>query len=242
MEAMFYQAVCLPPALDVCPADPTNEEYVQNIADARMQNSLGAINEVQDNLSKVASCACPCKSYKVIAMRTDSPGVDQAGVDPEENFEAAELKWFNFNIGGSLSFPDDNYLQASDIYNNNNPSSDIRIVLEPLDEFVYADKPTPHEPITSDANGNIGLGGNFGVPGHLPFKLTIREWDSKDPEGQNNLFRYTGDLSDLYESSTCGTYEKDIILVQVGGAEDFGGTITVKIEVTGEDSCPTVSS
>jgi len=237
-EAMFYQAVCLPPALDVCPADPTKEEYVQNIADARMQNSLGAIKEVQDNLSKVASCACPCKSYKVIAMRTDSPGVD-----PEENFEAAELKWFNFNIGGSLSFPDDNYLQASDIYNNNNPSSDIRIVLEPLDEFVYADKSPKHLPITSDANGNISIrGGTFGVRGHLPFKLSIREWDFKDPRGQNNLFRYEGVLSDLYESSTCGTYEKDIILEQVGGIEDFGGTITVKIEVTGEDSCPTVSS
>ena len=211
MEAMFYQAVCLPPALDVCHSDPTDPDGVQTIADARMQNSLYAIQEVQQNLSVVQSCACPCKSYKVIAMRTDSPGVGTA----------AQLQSFSFNIDGNT------YLTHGNVYNDDPKSL-------PIDEFVYADR-FSKPAITSDASGNIGLDFFFGVPGDpdLSFELIIEEHVSG-----GEIFRAEGVLSDLYDSSACGTYEKDITL----DSTDVGGTITVKIEVNGKDSCPTVSS
>jgi len=216
MEAMFYQAVCLPPALDVCHSDPTNPDGVQTIADARMQNSLYAIQEVQQNLSVVQSCACPCKSYKVIAMRTDSPGVSSStsGINP------AQLQSFSFNIDGNT------YLTHGNVYNDDNKSL-------PIDEFVYADR-FSKPAITSDASGNIGLDFFFGVPGDpdLSFELIIKERDS------DKIFRAKGVLSDLYDSSACGTYEKDITLAST----DIGGTITVRIEVNGKGSCPTVSS
>jgi hypothetical protein len=204
MEAMFYQAVCLPPALDVCPADATNEDDVDTIADARMQNSLYAIQEVQENLSEVASCACPCKSYKVTAMKTDS------AVDPAP-YEPADIKWFTFSIGGVT------YLTENDIYVDKLSGDDnIHQRLEPLNEWVNADVVATDKYIISDSSGTISRGERgdfFGVPGHLPFQLTIREWDYEEKEEDNNLFQYKGHLSDLYESSTCGSYDKNITLV-----------------------------
>jgi len=235
MEAMFYQAVCLPPVLDVCPADVTDLWFGGDaITDARVRNTFDAIEEVKENLSKVSSCACPCKSYKVIAMRVNSPGVDP----PDGSNLVTQLKGFDFNIAGV------SYLQIDDIYNDSNPNNEDIYKNLDLDTWFFADK--DHDPITMDDSGNIGLGQDFGVAGHLDFSLLISEWDFREikenEEDKNNFFQVDGNLADLYESSTCETYEKDIVLPRLSGDHDFGGDVLVKIEVTGKESCPTTVS
>jgi len=194
LQALFLQAVCLPPIADSCSAIGT--DFIRQQA---MEQSVKAVEEVETNLEKSEDCFCPCGELELKSFKLD---------DPDTNSFVSDWRLEELSFGLSFKDVDVYNFPTRDYYSLYGPKDGDGTVYnegEVIDVKGTEEKKIDKKNLLYIAN-DVGLNGEtlvlkkeqyktgdgtFGIPIDFLDKIKARVEDY-DRVGDNDVF--TGNL------------------------------------------------